>query len=275
MLVRKGHEATGREYLLRAFNTATDDVQKLKGLRALATAGLFPLPDTNDLLARSEDEPAYLQALALFKQGEFEQAQALLAPMTASMRGAAELLAEVYEAQGRYDDAVAVFERAADHFSDPDLEAQAAFVLADAGRDAEARERGARALTRLFAGSPLHRKLRRMLMAVSWKLQLFDDVIAHSRAYLSDSCNDVDAQWFLAAAQAASGRHPAALDTMGRFHLKPRSELEAFAWLDCASQHVPVEDWLPTAVELAKEYPEGTRFNRLFNERTDRALRSR
>jgi tetratricopeptide (TPR) repeat protein len=274
MLVRKGQEQTGRGHLLRAYETATDDLQKIKALRALATAGLFPFPDASDLLASSEDEPHYLEALALSKEGRLEQAVVLLAPLTARLRGAAELLAEVYETMGRYDDAVAVLDRAAAQYADPDLEAQAAFVLADVGRDADAKERGSLALMRLFPTSALQRKLRRMLMAVSWRLRLFDDVIAHARAYLSDSAHDIDAQWFLAAAQAASRRHAAALETMKRYHLTPRSELEAFAWLDCASQQLPLIEWLPTALELAKEYPEGTGFHRLFNERSDGYLRS-
>jgi len=271
MAVVAGRRTQGTEMLTEALTNATDPVQRAKAVRALATAGVWPIPGSEEPESTGKDR-LYLEALARFKRGQLDEARAILEPLSKELRGAAELLAEVHEARNDADGAVAVFDAAHEQFGEPDFKAQAAFVLADAGRHQEAVDRGADALRHLFPTSPLQRKVRRMMANVSWQLRNFREVRAQSRALLADVPDDVDAQWLLAASEASLGLFADSVATIKRYDLKPRHELEACVWLDVTSRQLPTEEWLPPAYDLMTRFS-GRQYSALFKERSERRLR--
>jgi tetratricopeptide (TPR) repeat protein len=269
--VGAGQGALGKEMLMEAVRQATDPAQKAKAIRALATAGVWPPPASIEML-ESMDDRRYLEGLARFKQGRLADAIAILEPLSKGLRGAAELLAEVYEAQHDPDGAVAVFDAAAEQFGEPDFKVQAAFVLADARRNQEALDRGADAMRHLFPSSPLQRKVRRMMANVSWRLENFREVRAQARALLADVPDDADAQWLLAGSEAKLGVPADAWATMRRYNMHPRHELEACVWLGVASLQVPLTEWLPIAHDLLAQFG-GGQYAAMFKELSDRRLR--
>ncbi len=272
LAVATGQHEVGKGMLMEALRTANDPAQKAKAIRALATAGVWPIPGQEETLKSTGDDTRYLEGLARLKQGRLADAVAILEPLTHELRAAAELLAEVHEARRDPDRAVAVFDAAAEWFGDPDLKAQAAFVLADVRRDQEALDRGVDALRHLFLSSPLQRKVRRMMADVGWRLRNFPEVRAQARALLADVPDDVDTQWLLAASEAALGNFVEAWVTIGRYHLQPRHEVEACVWLDTASRRIPITEWLPPAHDLLAKFGGGGQYAAMFRQRTEGRL---
>jgi tetratricopeptide (TPR) repeat protein len=272
LAVATGDREVGTNVLVEALRGATDPTQKAKAIRALATAGVWPPPGSEQTLKSMTDDARYLEGLARLKQGRLDDALAILEPLANELRGAAELLAEVHEARRDPDRAVAVFDTAAERFGEPDFKAQAAFVLADAGRYQDALDRGVDALRYLFPSSPLQRKVRRMMANVSWLLRNFREVRAQARALLADVPDDEDAQWLLAASDAQLGDLEQAWLTIKRYGLQPRHDLEACVWLDAASSQVSVSEWLPVANDLLATFSDWTQYSARFREVVQRRV---
>jgi tetratricopeptide (TPR) repeat protein len=153
--VASGSVEEGKDLLFAALAASSDDVQRSRAIRALATAGVWPISGTADLLADAPTERGYLQALALHQGGHYQQAREILEPLSTADRNSLELLAEVYERLGQTDEAVRVFERGAVIFGDPDLAGQVALVLADAGRLPEAIAKAKEVMATLFPRSAM------------------------------------------------------------------------------------------------------------------------
>jgi tetratricopeptide (TPR) repeat protein len=261
-------DATNRDravlVLNQAFEAATDPQERWSAVKLLADLGEWPLPGWEELLEIAPEQAEFFEALSMLRRGLFDDAVRLLRPKSADSLIHAELLAQAYAKNGHVDASVGTYRAAAVRFHDPDLDAEACLVLAEAGRLDEAEEATKSAMTRLRPDSVNWLPLRRILIDGAWRRHEWTLVIDHATRVLSRDPAQRGIRWLLVAAHYNSLAFAEAWKALTEGSLEPNVAEHAELWIELAHRNVRPADWIETALALYWRFPDSERMAETF-----------
>jgi len=195
-------------------------------LYGLAESGAHPLPQMETLRAFDPELATHIELVSDLARNELQAAvqRARSQPSSKHLPAIAEALARA----GRTDDAVDVLHDAVKRLHRDDLLANAAQILARAGRHREAYDECARALAVVTPKTPVSEKLRRLSVQLAGELHDWEGVRIHANAARRDGDESLDARWALVGALYNLQEPSAALaEVQDAPTLTPRNTLEA------------------------------------------------
>jgi tetratricopeptide (TPR) repeat protein len=251
------------ELLGKALEAAQTPIAKVMAWRALATT-LWPIPRWHEFELLAPEEAEFCLSVSLINRGEYQEAIGRLRPHALTSRRHSEQLARAYEKMGQVNQAVETLRTAGRTLRDPDLDGQAALVLARAGRHDEAIALAREALAEVFPSSPMLGAVRRALAELLWKRGDWAGAAQQAEAVLTQTPSDVNVRWMLVGALFNQHRHDDAWHQIETAKLAPRNLPEAIVWLVLVPRYRDQSEWFDQAIELVRRYPTSAELGQAF-----------
>jgi tetratricopeptide (TPR) repeat protein len=263
----------------RALAAADDDEQRAVAVRGLALLGESPTKELQTLGDRgvlSPEDTRALETIAEASQTEPDAAIVQLRPLSQRHFEAAQRLAELLEVNGRTDEAVDVWDRAARRFGEQVARIAAVELLARAGRTDEADARGQRLLARADMPAALRRQIRRGLIENAqdrqdWSAveELAEQGLVEARPGNADTAHPsqielppeaVDYAWLVAMARYNSRDISRAAAAVRELRPPVRNLLEARIWLRVIHASGWTASQAAVAIDLANRFIDDPEF---------------
>lgn len=250
----KAEEAA--ELLNEALDIARHFEERLSVVRYMATAGIWPLPDFEEIREIDPETAASLEATSALVRKDYSRAITVLRPLRRGSVKLARLLAIAYEHSGQLDEAVRELQDAARHFRAPELTAMAALVLSRGGRTDQAFNLAQRVALELPTDSPRLVEVRQLLFEGFFARRAWGEAEEQARRLLEVVPTSAMAGWALVACLVNQGRVSEAWDQIVDRRLSPRTEAEARTWLGLAARDQAATSWVARGLELIDQFPD-------------------
>jgi Flp pilus assembly protein TadD len=267
-----GKPEEAEAHLRQALELARHDGERQTVIRYMGTAGIWPLPDFEQIQQRDPELAAVLEASASIKRDDPAHAVATLRPYRRNGSRIARLLATAYEMAGQLDNAVRELQDAARYFSDPELTALAVFLLEGAGRNDQAFNIASRVAYELPPDSRAIPRIRAVLFNGFATRRDWPSAEEQARRLLEIKPTSAEAGWGLVMSLVNQTRLQEAWTEIVERRLDPKKEDEAGLWVNLAARYTSVPDWITTALDLVERFPESEQLHALVLFSTTRAV---
>lgn len=264
LLADQGLPASEEIALWRAVMTDGAPLEsKMMALYHLAGLGVWPLRELDDLREAHDIEGLdhdLLAARAMAASGDLQSALSLLRTRAETSPMAAEMIVDLLQDAGRFDDALEEAGRGFERFGEAVLAHKRLNLLVLADRPSDAAEEAIRLLARPDTAPELRLRTRRQLMGHYAHAGNWPAVEDQARAALTESPDAADLQWNLIAATGNQGRLGRAHELFRQFRPEITNFGQAGLWMSLHIQNGFSPDDVSTALDLLDRWPEEESF---------------
>jgi hypothetical protein len=232
-------------------------------LHRLACLGVWPLPELDALLAAGVIDDLYrdlLAARAMAGCGQLPAAISTLRGHAARSPAAAEVLVDVLEEAGRYDEALDEAARGFDRFGESILAHKRLNLLVLADRPDDAAVEAHRLLARADTAPELRIRTRRRLIIHYACGGDWAAVEEQARAGLGEAPGSADFQWDLVDATMNQGRLQRAHDLMEQFRPEITTIPQAQLWFSLRMHYGFTQDDVANSLDLLDRWQDDAPF---------------
>ncbi len=236
---------------------------QILALHRLACLGVWPLPELDKLHAAGAIDDMYrdiLAARAMAGCGQLPAAISTLRGHAARSPAAAEILVDVLEEAGRYNEALDEAARGFDRFGESILAHKRLNLLVLADRPDDAAAEAHRLLARADTAPELRMRTRRRLIVHYGCAGDWAATEEQARAALGESPGSADLQWHLIDATMNQGRLQRAHDLLEQFSPEITTIPQAQLWFSLHMHYGFSHDDVVTSLNLLDRWEDDTAF---------------